>query len=191
MLTALARNWWVVTVRGVLAVIFGVVTIMWPGPTLLVLITLFGAYALVDGIFAVVAGIASRGENQRWWAMLLEGVAGILLGLLTFRWPGTTALVLVYFIAGWALLTGVLEIVAAIQLRQIITGEWALILGGIVSVIFGVLLVVAPGAGALGLTWLIGAYAVVFGLVLLILALRLRNLPRDGAAIDASRARRA
>jgi uncharacterized membrane protein HdeD (DUF308 family) len=163
---------------------------MWPGPTLVVLITLFGAYALVDGIFAVVAGIASRGENQRWWAMLLEGIAGIILGVLTFLNPGTTALVLVYFIAGWALITGVLEIVAAIQLRSVLTGEWVLILGGIASIIFGLFLVLAPGAGALGLTLVIGAYAGAFGILLIILAFRLRNLPRDVEVIDASRAKR-
>ena len=190
MLAALAQNWWVLALRGVFAIIFGILTIIWPGPTLLVLIILFGAYALVDGIFAVVAGFASRSANQRWWVLLLEGVAGIILGLLTLRWPGTTALVLVYFIAGWALITGVLEIVTAIQLRRVLTGEWALILGGIVSIIFGLFLVFAPGAGALGLTLVIGVYAVVFGILLIILAFRLRNLPRDMEVIDASRAKR-
>ena len=190
MLAALAQKWWVLALRGVFAIIFGILTIIWPGPTLLVLIILFGAYALVDGIFAVVAGFASRSANQRWWVLLLEGVAGIILGLLTLRWPGTTALVLVYFIAGWALITGVLEIVTAIQLRRVLTGEWALILGGIVSIIFGLFLVFAPGAGALGLTLVIGVYAVVFGILLIILAFRLRNLPRDMEVIDASRAKR-
>jgi len=186
----LARNWWVLALRGVFAIIFGVLALIWPALTLLVLITLFGAYALVDGIFAVIAGIASYGRNERWWAVLLEGVAGIILGVLTFLWPGTTALVLVYFIAAWALITGIFEIVAAIRLRKEIEGEWMMVLSGIVSILFGLFLVVAPGAGALGLTWVIGAYAIVFGILLLILAFRLRSLPRDAQPIDTSRASR-
>ncbi len=190
MLTMLARNWWVLALRGVFAIIFGVLALIWPALTLLVLITLFGAYALVDGIFAVIAGIASYGRNERWWAVLLEGVAGIILGVLTFLWPGTTALVLVYFIAAWALITGIFEIVAAIRLRKEIEGEWMMVLSGIVSILFGLFLVVAPGAGALGLTWVIGAYAIVFGILLLILAFRLRSLPRDAQPIDTSRASR-
>ena len=190
MLTMLARNWWVVALRGVFAIIFGVLALIWPGLTLFVLIAMFGAYALVDGIFAVIAGIASYGRNERWWAVLLEGVAGIILGVMTFLWPGTTALVLVYFIAAWALITGVFEIAAAIRLRKEIEGEWMMVLSGILSIIFGLFLVVAPGAGALGLTLVIGAYAIVFGILLLILAFRLRKLPRDEHTIDASRAAR-
>jgi uncharacterized membrane protein HdeD (DUF308 family) len=190
MLTMLARNWWVVALRGVFAIIFGVLAIVWPGITLLALITLFGAYALVDGIFAVIAGIASYGRNERWWAVLLEGIAGIILGVLTFLWPGTTALVLVYFIAAWALITGVFEIAAAIRLRKEIQGEWMMVLSGILSIVFGLFLVIAPGAGALGLTLVIGAYAIVFGILLIILAFRLRKLPRDEQTIDASRAAR-
>ena len=190
MLTMLARNWWVVALRGLFAVIFGVLAIVWPGLTLLVLITLFGAYALVDGIFAVIAGIASYGRNERWWAVLLEGIAGIILGVLTFLWPGTTALVLVYFIAAWALITGVFEIAAAIRLRKEIEGEWMMVLSGILSIIFGAFLIVAPGAGALGLTLVIGVYAIVWGILLIILAFRLRKLPRDEQTIKASRAAR-
>jgi uncharacterized membrane protein HdeD (DUF308 family) len=178
MKTMLARNWWVLALRGVLAIIFGVLAFLWPGLTLITLVLLFGAYALVDGVFAVIAGIASYGRSQRWWGTLLVGIAGIVLGILTMLWPGTTALVLLYFIAAWAIVTGAFQVVAAIQLRREITNEWALIIGGILSILFGVLLVIFPGAGALSLTWMIGAYAVLFGILLIALALRLRSLPR-------------
>ncbi len=184
----LARSWWVFALRGVLAIIFGILALVSPGLTLLTLVLLFGAYALVDGVFAVIAGISSYGRSERWWVVVLEGVAGIIIGILTFIWPGTTALVLLYFIAVWALLTGILEIVAAIQLRRLITNEWMLILRGIASVIFGVLLFVFPGAGALGLIWLIGAYAIVFGILFIVLALRLRSVPREPQAAAGARA---
>src|SRR3712207_763932 len=113
MLATLARNWWVFVLRGGLGILFGIAAWLWPGLTLAVLIYLFGAYALVDGVFAVAAGIASYGENRRWWAELLVGIAGIVLGILTFVWPGVTALVLLYLIAAWALVTGVFEVAAA------------------------------------------------------------------------------
>jgi uncharacterized membrane protein HdeD (DUF308 family) len=176
MLAMLARNWWMLALRGIIAILFGIFALVWPGLTLLVLVLMFGAYALVDGVFAVIAGITSRGRDQRWWAEVLEGIAGILAGVLTVLWPGITALVLLYLIAAWALITGVLEIVAAIQLRRVITGEWLMVLGGIASILFAVALVVFPGAGALGLTWLIGIYAIIFGIVLIVLALRLLSL---------------
>lgn len=176
MLTILARNWWVLALRGVLAIIFGILAFVWPSITLLTLIYLFGAYVLVDGIFAVISGIRSHGQNERWWAALLEGVLGIIVGVLTFIWPIATGLVLLYFIAAWAILTGIFEIVAAIQMRRVISGEWLMVLSGIASIALGVLLVLFPGAGALGLIWLIGAYAVVFGILFIILAFRLRGM---------------
>ena len=176
MLATLARNWWVFVLRGVLAILFGVVAWVWPDLTVTVLVALFGAYALVNGGFAVVAGIASHGEDRRWWAEVLVGVAGIILGVLTFAWPDVTALALLYLIASWAIATGVFEIVAAVELRKAIENEWLLGLGGLASVLFGLLLIVFPGSGALGLIWLIGTYAVFFGILLIALGLRLREL---------------
>lgn len=176
MIATLSRNWWVLAIRGVAAILFGIAAFLWPGITLTVLVLLFGAYVLVDGIFAVVAGISVRKEQERWWMMVLEGVAGIIIGVLTFLYPSITALVLLYFIAAWAIVTGAFEIAAAIRLRREIEGEWLLALAGIASLIFGVLLVIMPGPGALALIWLIGAYAIVFGVLMLVLAFRLRSL---------------
>lgn len=190
MLAVLVRNWWIIAVRGLFTIIFGGMTLLWPGLTLRVLIVLFGSYALVNGIFTVISGLRSRGENQRWWVVLLQGIAGIILGLLTFFYPSETALVLLYFIAVWAVITGIFEIVAGIMLRRVITGEWLAILSGILSVIFGVLLVVFPGAGALSLLWLIGTYAIILGILLIVLAFRLRSLRQDVQEFDASRAAR-
>ena len=168
----LARHWWVVALRGLAAVVFGILAFAWPGMTLAVLVILFGAYALVDGILGLIA--AFRGETQHRLALVLEGIVSVLAGLAAFAWPGLTALVLLYIIAFWAIVTGVLEIVAAVRLRRIISNEWGLIIGGALSVLFGIVLLVAPGAGALAVVFLIGAYAVVFGIALLGLAWRLR-----------------
>jgi uncharacterized membrane protein HdeD (DUF308 family) len=186
----LARNWWVLALRGVFAIIFGILALVWPLTALFMLVLLFGAYALVDGIFAVIAGISSIGHDRRWWAVLLEGLAGIIIGVLTFFWPGNTALILLYFIAAWALITGILEIVAAIQLRRVITNEWALALGGVLSIVFGVLLFLFPGTGALSLVWLIGAYAIIFGISLIILAFRLRGMPATTGTVSVTPASR-
>jgi uncharacterized membrane protein HdeD (DUF308 family) len=186
MLEEIFRNWWMFAVRGVVAVIFGLLALIWPGQTLQALVLVFGAYALVDGIFAVIAGISARGHFDRWWAMLLEGLVGVVIGLLTFFWPNITALVLLYFIAAWALITGIFEIVAAIQLRRVITGEWMLILGGLLSIIFGILLFVFPGAGTVSLVWMIGIYAIVFGISEIIFAFRLRGLRHELESAAAS-----
>jgi uncharacterized membrane protein HdeD (DUF308 family) len=175
-LRTLGRNWWALALRGVAAILFGILAFAWPGITLFVLVLFFGAYMLVDGIFAIVAAVRAAGEEDRWWLLLIEGILGVLAGLVAFFWPGLTALALLYFIAAWAIVTGIMEIVAAIRLRQEIEGEWALGLSGLLSVIFGILLVVLPApAGLLSLVWLIGAYAVATGVLLLILGFRVRS----------------
>jgi uncharacterized membrane protein HdeD (DUF308 family) len=179
MLEKISRNWWMFALRGVAAIIFGVVAFARPGQALQALVLVFGAYALVDGIFAIFAGLDARGYFDRWWAMLLEGMAGVVIGLLTFFWPNITALALLYFIGAWALITGVFEIVTAIQLRRVITGEWMMILGGLLSIVFGVLMFVFPAAGAVSVIWVIGVYAVVFGISEIIFAFRLHSLRRE------------
>jgi uncharacterized membrane protein HdeD (DUF308 family) len=175
---SLSRNWWALIVRGVAAIAFGVLAMVWPAMTLEILVLLFGAYALVDGILAIVAAIAGHGQPQRWWGLFLEGIAGIAAGVITFVWPGITALVLLFLIAFWAIATGILEFITAIHLHRAAPGEWALALGGILSVLFGVILIAAPGAGALAVVWLIGAYAIAFGLILLTLGFQLRSWTR-------------
>ena len=172
----LVRNWWSLLLRGLFAVLFGVLAFVWPGLTLTVLALLFGAYALVDGIFAVIAALNAPAGYEHRWVLLLEGVVGVIVGMLTFFWPGLTALALLYFIAAWAVVTGVLEVVAAVRLREVIRHEWLLVLGGSLSVLFGLALILMPVAGALAVVWLIGAYAVAFGVLLMALALRLRRL---------------
>jgi uncharacterized membrane protein HdeD (DUF308 family) len=178
MVVVLARNWWALALRGVAAVLFGIMAFAWPGMTLGVLVLLYGAYALVDGVLAITAALAGRTWGMPWWALLLDGLMGITIGILTFAWPGITALVLLYMIAAWAVVTGVFEVIAAIRLRKEIHGEWLLALSGIISVLFGVALVINPVGGALAVVWLIGAYAIVFGALLIALGFRLRGVAK-------------
>jgi uncharacterized membrane protein HdeD (DUF308 family) len=175
----LSRNWWMVLLRGIAAIVFGVLAWLLPGISLAVLVLLFGVFVLVDGILGIWLAIDGRKEYEDWWVLLIWGLVGIGVGILTFMSPGITALALLFFIAAWAIATGVLEIVAAIRLGREIKGEWLLILGGLLSVIFGVLLVAQPGAGALALVWLIGAYAVIFGIVLVMLAFKTRSFIKE------------
>jgi len=178
--TSLTRNWWAIALRGVAAILFGLLTFILPGITLAVVVLLFGGYAIVEGIFNIIAAIRGRTGARAWWALVLEGLVSIGAGVVTFAWPGLTALVLVYVIGTWAIVTGVLEIVAAVRLRQQITDEWWLAASGALSVIFGVLLVVFPGAGALAVVLWIGAYSIVFGALLVALAFRLRSWRGEG-----------
>ena len=160
--------------------IFGVAALLRPGIALEALILLFGAYVLVDGVFAIVGVFRGTRSGTPRWLLLLEGVVSILAGIIAFVFPGLTAVALLYLVAAWAVVTGLAEIATAIRLRQEITGEWALILGGILSVLFGVLLAILPGVGILSLIWLIGIYAVVFGLLLLISAFQVRGRDNQG-----------
>jgi uncharacterized membrane protein HdeD (DUF308 family) len=178
MVEGLARNWWLVALRGMIAILFGVLTILNPAISLAALILLFGAYALADGVFSVIAAITRRKNEPRWVALLVSGILGVLIGVATFLMPSVTALALLYIIAAWAVVRGVFEIAAAIQLRKVIEGEFWLILAGVMSVAFGVLMFLFPGAGALAVLLWIGVFAIVFGVVLLALALRLRGWGR-------------
>jgi uncharacterized membrane protein HdeD (DUF308 family) len=174
MVHALAKNWWLLLLRGIAAIIFGMLAFAWPGVTLLTLILFYGAFALVDGVLAIIAAITGGAPGPRWW-LAIVGLLGIAAGLLTFLMPGLSALVLLFFIAGWAIATGVFQIIGAIQLRKEIDNEWLLILGGIISVLFGIGVMLAPGAGAVALIWVIGAYALVIGVLFVALALRLKK----------------
>jgi uncharacterized membrane protein HdeD (DUF308 family) len=168
------RYWWLLVIRGLVAVLFGLAAIVWPGLTLLVLVILFGAYALVDGVVAVIVALQERSIFRRWWVLLVEGLVGVAIGVITFFWPAITALVLLYLIAVWAIVTGIFELAAAFSGRVPVAAEWTLALAGILSVLLGVLLAVQPRAGLLSLVWLIGAYAIVFGVLLIIRAFQFR-----------------
>jgi len=179
MMNAMVRNWWMLALRGLFAMIFGLMAVIWPHITVGVLVALFGAYSLVDGVFALIAAMQHR---ERALPLVFHGVAGIAAGVVTFVWPGITALALLYVIAAWAIVTGVMEIAAAIKLREQLPGELLLVLSGICSIAFGVLMMIWPGTGALALVGLIAAYAIVFGVLTLWLSFRLHALHRPSAA---------
>lgn len=174
MIHELSRNWGWIALRGVLAILFGVLAFAWPGSAFAAIVLLFGAYAFVDGVFALIALFRGAGKD-RFWVLVLEAVVGIGIGVLTIARPAATALALLYYVGIWAILTGILEVVAAIRLRKEITGEFWLGLAGVLSIAFGVVLFVAPEGAALALTIWIGAYAILFGVTLLLLAFRLRR----------------
>jgi uncharacterized membrane protein HdeD (DUF308 family) len=174
----LTQNWWALVIRGIFALIFGILAFVLPGITLRALVLLFGAYAIVDGLFAIVASMDAKGTEKKWWALLIEGILGIAVGVMTFMWPGVTALTLLYLIGFWAIATGVFEIAEAIKLRKIIKHEWLLALAGVASIVFGAFLFAFPGAGALAVVWWIGAYAIFFGVMMISLGLRLRGRER-------------
>lgn len=183
---ALARWWWTFVVRGLLAIAFGVLAFIAPGLGIAVLVGLFAAWALIDGVTSLVTGIGGRNRDKSWWLEILEGVVSIIAGIIALVFPVLAAEVLVIIIAAWAILTGIFEIIAAIRLREQIRGEFWLGLAGLASILFGVILLVFPGVGALSLVWLIGSFALVFGVFLVILGWRLRGI-NEMAKIDAAR----
>ena len=171
----IAKNWWSLVLRGLAAIVLGLITIVWPGITLGALVLLFGAYALIDGLLSLAGAVRAAENHERWGALLFEGLAGIAAGIVTFAWPAITALTLVYVIAAWALITGVFEIAAAVRLRKVLPGEWLLALSGFASLILGILMIAVPLAGALAIAFWVGIYAFVFGALLIALGLRLRS----------------
>ena len=175
MITAFAQNWWTFVLRGIFALLFGILAFVAPGPTLTTLIFVYGFYAILNGAFALYTAWNLR-SYDRWWVFLLEGLLGIAAGVIAFIYPGAAAIAFLSILAGWAILVGILQIVAAIRLRQVIENEWSMGLGGLASVIFGVLLIVWPRSGLVTISWLIGFYAVAFGIMLLLLGSRLRGL---------------
>ncbi len=176
MLSSLTRNWWTFLLQGLFALVFGALVLIWPTTALITLVYLFGAFAMVDGICTVAAGITFRSYMAHWWVALLQGLFGILIGFTTLLWPQITWLVLLSFIAAWAILSGVLEVVLGVQVRKAIEGEWMMIAGGILSILLGVMLVVFPVAGSLGLALTIGIFAIVDGIRSIAFSARLQAL---------------
>lgn len=174
MLEPLARNWWLIMLRGVLAILFGALAFAWPGLTLLTLVIMYGVFALFDGVFALVAALTKGAPAPRWW-LALVGVLGIGVGAITLLRPNITGIVLLYFIAAWAIASGLFQIIGAIRLREEIDDEWLLIASGVLSAAFGVLVLLYPLAGAVGIAFAIGAFAVIYGALMIALALRLKK----------------
>ena len=186
----LARWWWTFIIRGIAAIAFGVLAFVSPAWSLAVLVALFGVWALVDGVTGVVTGVRSRGRDRSWWLSILEGIVGIVAGVFAFVFPIQAAGALVFIIAAWAIVSGIFQVVAAIRLREQIQGEFWLGLAGVASILYGVVIYLFPAAGALSIVWLIGSFAIAFGVFLLILGWRLRRineLARIDAAHDYSR----
>jgi len=183
MLDVLSRNWWTFAVRGIAAVLFGIVALAMPGIALVVLVFLFGAYALVDGVFALIGAVREAEAHNRWAHLLFVGIFGLLVGAITFFFWQITAFALLYLIAAWAVVTGILELVGAFELRRHLPGDLWWVLAGLASIAFGVLLILRPLSGALAVIWIIGLYAIIFGGFLIGLAFRLRGLKRNAVAV--------
>ncbi|MCB5177218.1 HdeD family acid-resistance protein [Microvirga lenta] len=174
----LAQNWWAVALRGAFAILFALIAFFWPGAAILSFVLFFSAYMLVDGVFAIVAAVRAASHHQRWGLLVLEGIVNILVGIVAFAWPGLTVVFFVTLMAFWSLITGILMIVAAFKLNPTYGRGW-LIFSGVVSVLFGIALLIAPLVGAVVLTWWIGAYALFFGIALLVLAFKLKGRKDD------------
>jgi uncharacterized membrane protein HdeD (DUF308 family) len=178
-----AAMWWAIALRALAAILLGIIAIALPGPTLAAIVIVFGIYAIADGILAIIAAVRGFRKKERWGAMLLQGLVGLIAGAIAIFWPGIGALALTYLVAAWALVTGAFEIAAAIRLRKAIKGEWLLLLAGLLSIVLAVLVAIFPGAGALTLVWWLGAYALAYGVVSLVLALRVRTWTRAHAPV--------
>lgn len=175
MLLSLARNWWLILLRGLCAIAFGILAFTWPGLTLLTLAIMWGIYAVADGVTALGLAAAGRRIAPAWW-LILAGVLGIVAGVIAILHPGLAIYVLLLFLGFWAIARGIMEIVAAIALRREVANEFMLLLGGTASILFGVILVSRPGAGALAIVWLIGTLAIIYGVFAVALSIRLRQL---------------
>ena len=185
----IARNWWVFLLRGIVAILFGVLAFLRPGITLEALVLLFAFWALFDGVFSLIGSVGAAEAREPWWPLVLIGLLGIAAGILTLRYPGVTALALLFVIAFWSILRGNDLNDAAVRLRDLIKGEWWLILGGIASIAFGVLLVMYPESGLLAVVWLLGIYAVIFGITQIMLGFRLKGMAGELPAPAPVRAR--
>ena len=174
-LAQLPMRWWAVTLRGLLGILIGILALFMPVSTLLALVYLFGAYAFFDGVLNLVAAWRHTNRRKPWWTLLLSGIVGIGAAAISVVWPGITALALVYVVSAWALITGAFEIAAAVKLRKEIEGEWMLALSGVLSIALSVLLALFPDAGAIGLVWYLGAYAMILGILMVALGWRLRR----------------
>lgn len=185
--TILSRNWWAVALRGVFGIAFGLIAFLFPGATMLSLVVVFSVYLVFDGVVAITSAVRAARHHERWGLLTIEGIVSIVVAIMASSWPGLTVFVFVILVAGWAIATGVLMFAAAFKLNKS-HGRWWLAFGGIVSILYGILLIAAPLFGALVLTWWIGAYAIVFGASLLALAfqLRSRHKERQNAAIGSS-----
>jgi uncharacterized membrane protein HdeD (DUF308 family) len=178
----LVRNWWLFTLRGVLGIVFGLIALIFPGPTILSLVILFSAYMLVDGVFGIISAVrAIRRKGDRWGLLIFEGLVNIAVGIAAFLWPGLTVVAFMWLIAAWAIVTGGLMTAAGFRLN-IDHGRWWLILGGLLSLAFGVLLIITPLIGAIVLTWWLGAYAILFGVALVIFSFKLRSRQHELAS---------
>jgi len=184
LLQTMGRMWWLVLLRGLAAIVFGILAWAWPGVTLITLVLFWGAYALVDGVAALVGGWQTKDSGKPMWQIVLVGIVGIAAGIFTFVQPGVTAVALLILIAAWAIVNGVFEIAAAIRLRKEIENEWLLILSGVLSIAFGIFMIVNPGAGAMAVLWLIGVFAIAYGALLVMLSFKLKKhaAPKPAAA---------
>ena len=172
----MADNWWVALLRGIAAILFGLMALIWPGLTVYALLIVFGAYAVFDGVMAIIVGFQRKSDDDSWWSWALDGFLSIVIGLMALFWPEATALALIIWMAVWAVVVGVFRIIAAFRLRAEIEGEWALGLSGLLMVIWGVLMALIPAAGLLSIAWLIGIFALLIGIVMIVLAFRLRGM---------------